>query len=68
VEDISALSLSEIEEAIGGVLRALLLTADMLVIRLDGNKGFVFIATDEEFVGFVKKRYGGLKNLIAQLM
>jgi hypothetical protein len=36
----------------------------MLVIRLEGNKGFAFISSVDEYFNFLKKRYGGFEKLL----
>jgi len=57
---------SEVVELIEGVFKGWMGVKgfDLLVVRMDGGKGFMFIVSPEEFVDFVKKRYGGIKSLI----
>jgi hypothetical protein len=68
VKDKSDISLSDFEEFIGGMLEGLAGRSGILVIRLDGNNGFVFITTPDELVDFVRKRYGDLERLIDRLI
>jgi hypothetical protein len=65
------LSLSEIEEYIAGAFSGIVNVNagfKILVIRLNGNKGFVFIGSPIEFVDYVKKRYGDIKKLIQRFV
>ena len=57
---------SEVVELIEGVFKGWIgvKDAELLVIRMNGGKGFVFIVSPEEFVDFVKKYYGSIKSLI----
>jgi hypothetical protein len=61
------LSFSEIKEIFDGVFRSFIHGAEMLVIRLEGNDGFVFISSSDEFFDFLKKCYGGFEKLIDKL-
>ncbi len=56
---------SEVVELIEGVFKGWIgvKDAELLVIRMNGGKGFVFIVRPEEFVDFVKKYYGSIKSL-----
>jgi hypothetical protein len=55
---------STFEEIFEGIFRGLIFGVEMLVIRLEGNKGFVFISSVDEFLKFLKRRYGGFGKLI----
>jgi hypothetical protein len=68
---LSDLSLSEVEEIIAGVFDRWVnvkFGVELLVVRLDGSKGFVFLESPEEFVSFVKKHYGGIERLIKRFI
>jgi hypothetical protein len=57
------MSSDEFEEFVLGLLKGWFIGVSMIVIRLEGNKGFVFIKSPEEFYKFLIKRYGGSKKL-----
>jgi hypothetical protein len=57
------MSLDEFEEFVLGLLKGWFFGVSMIVIRLEDNKGFVFIKSPEEFYKFLIKRYGGVKKL-----
>lgn len=67
-KDLSEWSLEEVESFISEVIFKGMVPVEfgieMLVIRLDGNRGFVFIKSPEEFLKFVKKYYGGIEKLV----
>jgi len=65
-EFLSDASVGDIEEFFAGVFKGWVTNVGfkLLVVRLDGNRGFVFIKSPEEFVKFVRKYYGGIEKLV----